>query len=145
MSEPEKKFPFDFMKAVENTAREQAEVRVNVINTLSSDRVLLSAGGSASSSGNNTLISAGTKRLKVYAFSLTTTSSTALTCIFQSGAGGTELWRVVLMAPSGANAGANLSVAPPAFLFGTATSTLLNLNLSSANAVNWSVSYFNED
>src|SRR4029078_3101687 len=59
-------------------------------------RTLSSAGGSAASSGNNTLIAAGTNKLKVYAFSLSTTSTTSVTCIFQSGAGGTELWRVVL-------------------------------------------------
>ena len=63
-------------------------------------RTLAFTGGSASSSGNNTLLSAGTNKLKVYAFSLTTVSATAMTCIFQSGASGTELWRVVLMAIS---------------------------------------------
>lgn len=107
-------------------------------------KTLLSAGGSASTSGNNTLVAAGTNRLKVYAFTLSTTSTTAVTCIFQSGAGGTELWRVVLQAPTSVSTGANLVVQPPAWLFATASATLLNLNLSSANAVNWSVSYFDE-
>lgn len=107
-------------------------------------KTLLSAGGSASSSGNNTLVAAGTNKLKVYAFSLTTTSTTAMTCIFQSGAGGTELWRCVLQAPTSVSTGANLAISPPAYLFATASATLLNLNLSSANAVHWSVSYFDE-
>lgn len=107
-------------------------------------KTILSTGGSASSSGNNTLVSAGSAKLKVKAFSLTTTSTTAVTCIFQSGAGGTELWRVVLQAPSGASTGANLSVAAPDYLFATASATLLNLNLSSADAVHWSVSYYDE-
>ena len=115
-----------------------------VVDANGAGRTLLSAGGSASSSGNNTLIAAGTNRLKVYAFSLTTTSTTAMTCIFQSGTSGTELWRVIIQAPSGANAGANLSVAVPSYLFATASATLLNLNLSSANAVHWSVSYYDE-
>lgn len=107
-------------------------------------KTILSTGGSASSSGNNTLVAAGTNRLKVFAFSLSTTSTTAMTCIFQSGAGGTELWRCILQAPTSVSTGANLSVAAPAWLFATASATLLNLNLSSANAVHWSVSYFDE-
>lgn len=112
--------------------------------TMANGKTLLSTGGSAASSGNNTLISAGTNKLKVYAFSLSTTSTTAVTCIFQSGSGGTELWRVILQAPTGANSGANLAVSPPAWLFATASATLLNLNLSGAITVHYSVSYFDE-
>lgn len=115
-----------------------------VVQANDAGKTILSAGGSASSSGNNTLIAAGTNKIKVAAFSLTTTSTTAMTCIFQSGASGTELWRVILQAPTGANSGANLSVNFPAYLFATASATLLNLNLSSANAVHWSVSYIDE-
>lgn len=107
-------------------------------------KTLKSAGGSASSSGDNTLVVAGTNRLKVYAFSLTTLSTVATTCIFQSGASGTELWRVTLQAITGASTGANLSVAVPAWLFATASATLLNLNLSQAQTVHWSVAYWDE-
>ena len=107
-------------------------------------RTLKSAGGSASSSGNNTLVAAGTNKLKVFAFSLSTTSTTAVTCIFQSGASGTELWRVVLQAATSTNTGANLAITPPSYLFSTASATLLNLNLSGAQTVHWSVSYFDE-
>lgn len=109
-----------------------------------SGKTLLSASGSASSSGNNTLVAAGTNKLKVYAFTLSTTSTTAVTCKFQSGAGGTDLWSVILQAPTSTSTGANLVVQPPAWLFATGAATLLNLNLSSANAVQWSVSYFDE-
>jgi hypothetical protein len=90
------------------------------------------------------LVAAGTNKLKVYAFSLTTTSTTAVTCIFQSGAGGTELWRVTLQAPTSVSTGANLAISPPAWLFATASATLLNLNLSAAQTVHWSCSYFDE-
>lgn len=107
-------------------------------------KTIVSAGGSAASSGNNTLVAAGTNKLKVFAFSLSTASTTAMTCIFQSGASGTELWRVLLQAGTSVSTGANLTVSPPAWLFATASATLLNLNLSSANAVHWSVSYFDE-
>ncbi len=107
-------------------------------------KTLQSTGGSAASSGNNTLVAAGTNKLKVYAFTLTTVSTTAMTCIFQSGAGGTELWRCLLQAPASVTVGATLAVTPPAYLFATASATLLNLNLSSANAVHWSVAYYDE-
>lgn len=115
-----------------------------VVEANDAGRTLVSAGGSASTSGNNTLVAAGTNKLKVFAFTLTTVSTTAMTCIFQSGAGGTELWRVLLQAPASVTVGANLAVTPPAYLFATAAATLLNLNLSSANAVHWSVAYFDE-
>lgn len=107
-------------------------------------RTLVSKAGQASSSGNNTLVSAGSTRLKVYAFSLSTVSTTAVTCIFQDGAGGTALWRVVLQTPAGVAGGANLVVQPPAWLFATSSATLLNLNLSAAVAVDWSLSYYDE-
>ena len=115
-----------------------------VVQANGAGKTILSTGGSAAGAGNNTLVAAGTNKLKVFAFSLTTTSTTAMTCIFQSGAAGTELWRVIIQAPTGANAGANLSTAVPGWLFATASATLLNLNLSSANAVHWSVSYYDE-
>lgn len=107
-------------------------------------RTLKFATGSASSSGNNTIVAAGTNKLKVYAFSLTTTSTTSVTVKFQSGATGTDLWGVVLQAPTNVSVGANLAVTPPSYLFATASATLLNLNLSGAQTVQWSVAYFDE-
>lgn len=107
-------------------------------------KTIVSTGGSAASNGNNTLVAAGTNRLKVHAFSLSTVSTTSMLCIFQSGAGGTELWRVRLQAITGSSTGANLAVPVPSWIFATASATLLNLNLSSANAVDWSVSYVDE-
>lgn len=115
-----------------------------VVQANDTGRTLASKGGSAASSGDNTLVVAGTNKLKVYAFSLSTTSATAVTCIFQSGASGTEIWRVVLQAATSTNTGANLAVSPPASLFATASATLLNLNLSGAQTVHWAVSYFDE-
>lgn len=105
---------------------------------------ITSAGGSAASAGNNTLVVAGTNKLKVAKFSLTTQSTAGVLCIFQSGAGGTELWRVQLQAITGSSTGANLAVPAPDFIFATASATLLNLNLSAAETVHWSVSYVDE-
>jgi hypothetical protein len=107
-------------------------------------KIIHSASGSVSSSGNNTIVVAGTNRLKVFAYCLSLVSTTAVTCIFQSGAGGTELWRVAFQTPTNVAGGANLVVQPPAWLFATDTATLLNLNLSAGVTVNYSVSYFDE-
>lgn len=107
-------------------------------------KTIVSKSGSASTSGNNTIVAAGTNKLKVFAFSLSTSSTTALTVKFQDGASGTDLWSVILQAPASVTTGANLAISPPNWLFNTSAATLLNLNLSSANAVQWSVSYFDE-
>lgn len=115
-----------------------------VVQANGAGKTIKSASGSASTSGNNTLVAAGTNKLKVFAFSLSTSSTTAITCKFQDGASGTDLWSVILQAPTSVSTGANLAVSPPAWLFNTSAATLLNLNLSSANAVQWSVSYFEE-
>ena len=117
---------------------------IRVVQANDAGKTILSKGGSAAVSGNNTIIAAGTNKLKIKAFSLTTTSTTSVTCIFQSGAGGTELWRVVLQAPTGVSVGANLVVPAPDYIFSTASATLLNLNLSSAQTIHYSVSYIDE-
>ncbi|GEM_PF-4051457 len=104
----------------------------------------------SSSSGTLTatsgvLVIGGSNKTKVYAFSLTTTSTTGAICSFHTGGySGTELWRVLLQAPSGANAGANLAVTPPAFLFATASNGTLRLNLSASIRVDFSVAYYDE-
>ena len=103
-----------------------------------------STGGSASSSGDNTLLGAVVgKGHKVNAFSLTTLSTTAVTCIFKD-TDDVELWRVVLQAPSGVNSGANLALPAPAYIFKSLSSKGIKLNLSSAQAVHWSLSYRSE-
>jgi hypothetical protein len=114
------------------------------VRSIQTGKNLVSTGGSASLSGNNIIVAAGTNRLKVYAFSLSTISTTPVICIFQSGASGTELWRVILQTPDSVAGGANLAVQPPAWLFATDSATPLNLNLSTAVTVHWSVSYFDE-
>jgi len=108
-------------------------------------RTLLSKCGTVSSSGDNALVSAGTNRLKVYAFSLSTVSSTAVTCIFRDGSpGGTGIWQVILQTPSGVAGGANLVVQPPGWLFATSAASPLAINLSAAVTVHYSISYFDE-
>lgn len=119
---------------------------VNATNTpaAGNGRTLLSSAGSVASNGDNTILTAGTNKLKVFAFSLTTTSTTAVVCQFKNGTGGSVLYEYVLQAPSNVNVGANLAVDPPAFLFATGAATLLNLHLDGAQTVHYSVSYFEE-
>lgn len=113
-----------------------------VVQANDAGKTILSKAGTASSSGDNTIINAGTNKLKIKAFSLTTTSTTAVTCIFKSST--TVLWQVILQAPTGVSVGANLVVPAPDFIFSTASATLLNLNLSSAQTIHYSVSYYDE-
>ena len=98
--------------------------------------------GTVGSSGNNTILSAGTNKLKIFAFSLTTGGTTSMTVKFQDGAGGTDLWGLIMQAPTSITTGANLAVTPPTYLFKTSTATLLNINLSQAQTVQYSISYW---
>ena len=108
-------------------------------------RPILSAYGTASTLGNNTLIAAvASNKIKVVAFSISTFSIIGITAIFQSGAGGANLWGLDIQAVTGESKTESLSIAPPSWLFQTAVNTLLNLNLSAAQTVHWSVSYYLE-
>lgn len=118
---------------------------VSVTNSVSTiimvGRTLTGSTGSISAT-TGTITVAPTNRVKIYAFSVTTTSATEVICIFHTG--GLELWRVALMAPAGTNAGANLATTPPNFLFASRTGTAVSLSLSSAVLVHYSTSYFDE-
>ncbi len=112
--------------------------------TVSIGRVLTGTTISFSAT-TSTVTTAGTNRQKIYAISVTTTATTSSVISFVNGTyGGMVLWKAVLQAPSGANAGLNLAVTPPAFLFATASATLLRMNLSAAIPVEVSLSYFDE-
>lgn len=113
--------------------------------TISLARTLTGSTGSLNAT-NGTISLTPSNKAKVYAFSLTTTSATEVTCVFHSGsvANGLELWRCTLMAPSGANSGANLAVSPPGFLFASRSGTAVSLSLSTAVLVHYSLSYFDE-
>lgn len=110
-------------------------------------KTLLTVTGTASSSGSNTVIAAvSAKRLKIVAYSLITASTTAVTVTFKSGTGGTAQYTVgPLQAISGTSFGANLSTSAPSFLFGTAAGALLDMTLSAAQSVVYSITYFADD
>lgn len=113
--------------------------------TISLARTLTGSTGSLNAT-NGTISLTPSNKIKVYAFSITTTSATEVTCIFNSGgvANGIELWRCTLMAPAGANSGANLAVSPPGWLFSSRSGTAVSLSLSTAVLVHYSISYFDE-
>lgn len=108
-------------------------------------RTLTGSSGSLTAT-NGSITATPTNRIKVYAISLTTTCATELICILNSGgvANGLELWRATLMAPAGSNAGLNLSVAPPNFLFASRSGTSVSLSLNTASLIHYSISYFEE-
>lgn len=113
--------------------------------TISVGRTLTGSTGSLSAT-NGTISLTPSGKIKVYAFSLTTTSATEVTCILHSGsvANGLELWRGTFMAPAGSNSGANLAVSPPGYLFASRTGTAISLSLSTAVLVHYSISYYDE-
>ena len=50
-----------------------------------------------------------------------------------AGTGPTEFWRVALQSPSGVAGGANLAVAPPGYLFATASGSTLSMSAEPFN------------
>ncbi len=103
---------------------------------------MLSAKISASSNGDNTLVAAVTgKKIRIVSFCLS--FSGAVNAKFQSGAGGTDLTGLLYGAAGVVVSPAPLPVQPGGQqgLFETATSALLNLNLSAGIAVGGWVDY----
>jgi hypothetical protein len=86
-----------------------------------------------------------TKRIKVFAYLLITSSTNAVTCTFKSGAGGTSLWTIPLQTISGSISGATLATSIPSFLFATTAGALLELSFSAAQNVTYSISYYDDD
>jgi hypothetical protein len=126
---------------------DRANPTVTVGNLENTVIVYRNATGSASSAGNNTVVSPEASRnIKVYAYQLTTTAQVGIAPRFTTGAsaGATELWRNALQAPSQGIAGANLAVTPPTYLFATGAGNTLALYLDSASLVHFSVGYFKE-
>ena len=85
------------------------------------------------------------KRIKVYAYSLISASTTSNTITFQDN-GVTPIWTVPLQAPAASSMfGANLAVSPPGFLFATTAGLKLRLDVSAAVNVTYSVAYWDAD
>jgi hypothetical protein len=109
-------------------------------------KTLQTVTGSVNNGTSNTVIAAVTgKRIKVIAYSLVTASTSAVTVTFKSDTAGTALWTVPLQAITGTNFGANLSIEAPSFLFATEAGKLLDLTISAAQTVTYSITYFSDD
>lgn len=107
---------------------------------------LLSFSSAPASSGNNTILAAVPgKRIRVYSYSLSTLSNSAVVAKFTDGAGGTTLRQHSLQAPVSGSDDVSESVQPPAVLFSTSENTALIMNLSTAQIVNVNGSYYLED
>lgn len=79
--------------------------------------------------------------IKVYAYSITSTVTSAQEIKFYGGS--TAIWAVVLQAQSGGVSGVNLSVTPPAYLFKSDAGSSMTVNLASSLAgFKGSISYF---
>lgn len=104
------------------------------------------ATGSTSSSGDNTVIAAVTdKFINVYRYKLRTTSTTANTVSAKDDTAGNIIDTDILQAPTAGVFGTNESVPMPSFLFRSALGKPLVLNLSAAQIVVYSLSYFLSD
>lgn len=93
-----------------------------------------------------TLVTAvATRKIKVIAYSLISLVATSVTLTFKSGAAGTALWTVPLLAITDSMAGANLATSAPSFLFATNAGALLELSWGAAVNVTYSIAYFDDD
>lgn len=88
--------------------------------------------------------SVAAKRIKVIAYSLISSATTLNTITFQSNAS-TALWTIPLQAITGTISGANLATSAPSFLFATTAGEKLTLDVSTAQNVTYSLSYFDDD
>lgn len=107
---------------------------------------LLSTG--RSTSGNNStresfVSSVAGQRVKVYAYSITSTAQAINDVSWFSNA--TLIWPIVLQSFSSGISGANLSVTPPAWLFATAVAAPLNFEVTGTTGTyKVGLSYFQE-
>ena len=86
------------------------------------------------------------KRIKVIAYSLVGVGTNSNTVIFKSnGTGGTELWRLLMQSSTAIAAGANLATSAPSFLFATVAGEKLTMDVSQADTIHYSVTYFDDD
>jgi len=85
-------------------------------------------------------------RCKVYGYAFTTTSATEVLVVVGDGtvANFKELWRVSLMAPAGASAGANMVTSPPAYIFASRSASAITISLSTAVLVHYSLAFYDE-
>lgn len=89
------------------------------------------------------------KRIKVYALSVTTVGTSANAAIWKSnGTSGTELWRTLLQGAAATPMGERLAVSPGvdgAFIFATVAGEKLTLDVGNGDALHYSIAYWDDD
>jgi hypothetical protein len=86
------------------------------------------------------------KRIKVIAYRMTNTGTSANAAIFKSnGTGGTEVWREFLQGASGAPMGVQMTMPAPSWIFATAAGEKLTLDVGNTDTVHYSITYFDDD
>lgn len=120
----------------------------NVVNSSSTIIIPQPISGTAngiSTSGNTLKAGVASRLIKVYAYSLSTTSAISQAARFTNGSGASpvEYWRVAMQAPANIASGANFGVQPPGYLFAVDSGSTLALVLD-GGLVHYSLAYFLE-
>lgn len=124
------------------TVPAQSVLGVHVREVPSSMQTVSASTVGATSTGTTLISSAAGAAPKIFAFSVTSTVAAASTVSFRSS-NATVLWPLVLGSQSSGITGANLAVAPPAYLFAvTAANALVFHTPSSGAEFHVAVSYF---
>ncbi len=101
---------------------------------------------SAITSDTDVIAAVTSKRIKVIAYALFTTGTSASTLAFKSnGTGGTLLANVMLQSQASAIFGANLAIPAPSFLFATAAGEKLTLDVGNTDPITGFLTYFDDD
>lgn len=101
---------------------------------------------SAITADTDVVAAVSTKRIKVIAYALFTTGTTASTLAFKSnGAAGTLLANVMLQSQASAIFGANLAIPAPSFLFATVAGEKLTLDVGNTDPITGFITYFDDD
>lgn len=117
----------------------------NLIGNVGHGKTIKTVSGSLTAD-TDVIAAVATKRLKIFAYSLTSVGVNANTVIFKSnGTAGTELWRLLMQSSTAIASGANLATSAPSFLFATVAGEKLTIDVSQADAIHYSVSYFDDD
>ena len=101
--------------------------------------------GTENTSGEHTIVAAVTgKKIKVIAYKLTSKSATENLVTWLDGSGGTEVYRQRVTGDGTLCFGEVNNCPPPGRLFETTANTALIMNLSAAQAVDYTIAYIEE-
>lgn len=110
-------------------------------------RAIKTVSGTIATAGDHTIVAASANgQIKVKAYLLITSSTTAVTASFKNGSATNDvLWTVPLQALTGSISGVAQQLPGEDPLFETSKNTLLNLHLSAAQSVTYNVTYWDDE